>query len=230
MGMIKKLLTIVRGGANEMGEAVIDKQRLRLMRQKMREMETHLTKGEAALTEVMVDRENCQKDIAKMREKIDQYGDYIRACLEKGESHLANEIAQKIVEIETELKVRVAHLEGLTSAEERLKEQRKKTTDKLNAIKRDFSLITAQESFVKAMKQAKDLLGERIDAIGETTTLADEIAQKQQREMDLMKASELLQAKDAGQDLDNKLVMAGVIMDNQLQIGEILSRYSNPKE
>lgn len=230
MSMIKKLLTIVKGSANEMGEAIIDKQQLRLMRQKMRETETHLAKGETALTEVMVDRENCQKDITKMREKIDQYGDYIRACLEKKESDLANEIAQKIAEIEGELNVRTAHLEGLTKAEERLKEQRKKTSDRLNAIKRDLSLITAQESFVKAIKQTKELLGERIDNSGETITLADEIAQKQQREMDLMNASELLQAKEAGQDLDNKLVMAGVILDNQHQINEILSRYSNPKE
>ena len=53
MNVWSKLLTALRGGANEMGEAMVDSQALRILDQEIRDADLELRKSKEALAEIM---------------------------------------------------------------------------------------------------------------------------------------------------------------------------------
>ena len=53
MNVWSKLLTALRGGANEMGEAVVDSQALRILDQEIRDADLELRRSREALAEIM---------------------------------------------------------------------------------------------------------------------------------------------------------------------------------
>jgi len=55
MSIFKKIMTAIRGGASEAGEAIIDANATRIFEQEIRDAENHLTKAKRDLTGVMAE-------------------------------------------------------------------------------------------------------------------------------------------------------------------------------
>lgn len=80
MNVWSKLLTALRGGANEMGEAMVDSQALRILDQEIRDADLELRKSKEALAEIMAK----QKLAADRAEEERGQGHRIRAVRAQG--------------------------------------------------------------------------------------------------------------------------------------------------
>ena len=103
MNVWSKLLTALRGGANEMGEALVDGQALRILDQEIRDADIELRKSKEALAEIMAKQKLAAERAGKSAAKIAEYEAYAVKALETGKEDLAGEVAGKIANLEIEL-------------------------------------------------------------------------------------------------------------------------------
>ncbi len=175
----------------------------------------------------MTNRENSEKEIQQIKNKLKEYDKHIQSCLKKKELDLAEEIAQKIADLESELKTREVQNENLLKAENTLNEQRKKMRDQINERKSQIALFKAQFSMNEALRETAEAVGKDFSPeLNDMAALAKRIEEKQQYELTQLKAAEKLHREDTGQDLDDKLIEAGIMNPNKPSVEEILNRYN----
>jgi len=56
MNIFKKLITAVRGGASEVGEAIVDTQAIRILEQELRDSKSALDQAKINLTAIMAEK------------------------------------------------------------------------------------------------------------------------------------------------------------------------------
>jgi phage shock protein A len=103
MSIWKKVVTAVRGGVNEAGEAIVDHQALRILDQEIRDADGALGKSKEALTDIIAKRKLADKKVESLKSSLVEYEGYAMQALDKGDETLANEVSEKIASIETEL-------------------------------------------------------------------------------------------------------------------------------
>ena len=64
MSIFKKIITAVRGGATEAGEAIVDANSTRIFEQEIRDSEKHITIAKRDLTEVMAKQMQAARELA----------------------------------------------------------------------------------------------------------------------------------------------------------------------
>ena len=122
MSIFKKIMTAIRGGASEAGEAIIDANATRIFEQEIRDAENHLTKAKRDLTGVMAEQMAAQREVARLEKEINEHEDYAGQALEKGDEALALAVAEKIANLESSLAAQQQAHDSFAGNAERLKE------------------------------------------------------------------------------------------------------------
>jgi phage shock protein A len=226
MNILKGIIKAIQGSVNEVGETIVNKQSIRILEQTLRDAEKYLDKGEEALTAVMADRKEADRELTVISDKLNEYGHLIEKCFEKNEPELARQIAEKMAELEQELKSRHSQMEKLAIADDMLNIQRKKSTAKINDIKRQVSLLKAQDSINNALQLATNAIGSHHPDYGNLNDMVIRITNNQQRNLDKISAAEKLQEDINGGNLNDKLMAAG-ILKAKISADEILNRYKD---
>src|SRR5690606_31689049 len=82
MNVWRKLLTAVRGGAHEVGEAVVDSQALRILDQEIRDADDELHRSREALAGIMARQKLAAERVAKLQDQITEYEGYALKALD----------------------------------------------------------------------------------------------------------------------------------------------------
>ncbi|NZA26310.1 PspA/IM30 family protein [Luteimonas sp. SJ-92] len=213
MNIWSKLLTALRGGANEMGEAVVDGQALRILDQEIRDSDNELRRSKEALAEIMAKLKLSEARLAESEKKVGEYEAYAIKALDGGDENLAREVAGKIAAMEQvrdgerqqvgQFQASVADLRKAISQAEsnirRLKQQ-------VDTVKATESVQRAQATVAHRYSGSQSRLQTAVDSL--------ERVKKRQAERGarMEAASEL--ARDEGTDVvDAKLRDAGILAD-----------------
>ena len=70
MSIFKKLFTAVRGGATEVGEAIVDSQAIRILEQELRDSKIALNDAKTNLTAIMAEKMGVDRRVKDLAEKI----------------------------------------------------------------------------------------------------------------------------------------------------------------
>ena len=103
MSIWAKVATAVRGGVSEAGEAIVDKQALRILEQEIRDADNELGRSKESLTGIIAKRKLADKKVDSLKSSLTEYEGYAMKALDKDDDGLAVEIAEKIAGLETEL-------------------------------------------------------------------------------------------------------------------------------
>ena len=87
MTVWSKLLSALRGGANEVGEAIVDSQALRILDQEIRDADVELRKSREALASIMARHRLAQERVEARQ--VAEYEQYAIKALEAGNEELA---------------------------------------------------------------------------------------------------------------------------------------------
>src|SRR5688500_15134854 len=103
MSILQKILTLFRGTATEAGQAVVDKNAIRILDQEIRDAQNELLKSRDDLAKIMAQRNLSEKKLADKQAKAREYEGYIQGALAKGDESLARDVAVKLAPIEAEV-------------------------------------------------------------------------------------------------------------------------------
>jgi len=210
MSIFKKIMTAIRGGASEAGEAIIDANATRIFEQEIRDAGNHLTKAKRDLTGVMAEQMSAKRDITRLEKEIHEHEGYAGQALEKGDETLALAVAEKIATLESELADQQQALESFTGNADRLKELVKKSERQINEHKRQLSMVKTTESVQKATSAITDNFSSSNSKLLSAKDSLERIKAKQQKFDDKMKAAEVLESENSDTSLAAQLKAAGI--------------------
>lgn len=223
MSVFMKIMTAIRGGAREVGEAIVDKNGVRIFEQEIKDAEESIEKAKRDLTEVMAKEMQAARKVDSLTKDVEKHENYVAQALEKGDESLALEIAQKIADIQGELETQQKSQSSFSAHTERLKSMIKQTTKALADMQRQLVMVKTTESVQKATTAITNNYASGSSKLLTAKESLDRIKQKQVDLDDRMAAGEILSGEFNGDDLDAKLKSAGIIEDGN-KAREILEK------
>ncbi|OUR99191.1 phage shock protein A [Gammaproteobacteria bacterium 42_54_T18] len=210
MSILNKILTAFRGGAREVGEAIVDANGTRIFEQEIHDSREHLKKAKHDLTDVMAKQMQTTREVNRLKESVSEHEGYATQALNKGDESLALEIAEKIASLDVDLSQQDSALTTYSGHVERLKELVRKTERQIKDYERQLSMVKTTESVQKATAAITDnFAGSNSKLLGAKESL-ERIQKKQQDFDDRLKAAEQLQDETVDKSLEEKMQAAGI--------------------
>ncbi len=212
MNVWSKLLTALRGGANEAGEALVDSQALRILDQEIRDADQELRKSKEALAEIMARQKLAAERVDGTAAKVAEYESYALKALEAGNDNLAQEVAQKIANLENDLVLEREQADGFASSVAQLRKAVTQAEGNIKHLKQQVDTVKATESVQKAQQAVAQRYGGSQSKLHTAVESLERIKQKQaERAAKMDAAAELASTSNPDDALDAKLREAGIV-------------------
>ncbi|MFP2768955.1 PspA/IM30 family protein [Oceanisphaera sp. KMM 10153] len=210
MSVWKKLVTAIKGGANEAAEAVADSQALRILEQEIREAKQELRRSDEALTGIMAKRKLAKQKVDAIGASIAEYEAHARAAMTKDNKELALECAQRVAELKGEQDGEQSYVDQYATSELSLKNNITTAKSRLRQLEQQLDMVKATESVQKAQAAVSSRHSGANTKMTTAVESLDRIKQKQtQRQAELDVAAERA-ASESGDALEQKLKSAGI--------------------
>lgn len=210
MSIFKKIMTAIRGGATEVGEAIVDSNSTRIFEQEIRDAENHLTKAKRDLTGIMAQQMAATRELERVQREIAEHEGYATQALEKGDEALALAVAEKIAALESEQANQQEAVNSFGASADRLKELVKKSERQVAEYKRQLSMVKTTDSVQKATSAITDNFSSSNSKLLNAKDSLERIKAKQQKFDDQLKAAEVLESEDSDSSLQAQLKAAGI--------------------
>ena len=229
MSIFKKLITAVRGGATEVGEAIVDTQAIRILEQELRDSKSALNDAKTNLTAIMAEKMGIDRKVKELGAKIKEHEGYAMQALDKGDEGLATDVANKIAEFEHELTIQQGIHDGYASKVTTLKKLIRQTERNIQAMDREISVVKTTEKVQKANELASAKFSGSNSSLRSATDSLERIKQRQQKREDQASAALELESEENGGDLQDRLKNAGIV-DSESSGMSVLERLKKQKE
>ena len=210
MGVLRDMLTALRGGASEVGEAIVDANAVRILEQEIRDAETAIGSAKQSLTRMKSAEIKLKREIATLDADVADYEQKAVAALNAGEETLATEVAERIAELEadraekageqTTLDAEVHKIHTMIKGRERIIQKNKRELDKVRTV--------------HELQRATESVSKNFAATGSSThrvsKALERVKAKQEGWQDRMAAGDWLEDQEAGSDIDAKLRAKGI--------------------
>ncbi|MGO2262328.1 PspA/IM30 family protein [Halomonas sp.] len=226
--MLSKIMTALRGKANETGQAVVDSQALRILDQEIRDSENHLKQSKTELARLMGQRQLNSNKADTLESKIAELEQSAEAALDKGEEALAVEVAERMVSMQDELDAERSIVSEYDASIESLRGAIRNTDNQLRQLKQQVSVVKATESAQKAQSAVAARHSGQNSAMGSAMESLDRIRERQQLNSAQMQAADQMAAEESGSSLDSRLKAAG-IGANERKAEDVLARLKAKK-
>ena len=228
MNVIKKLLTSIRGGARELGEAIVDTQSLRIFEQEIEDSKASLAEAKEGLTEIVAKKMATERSLSEIKASIAENEGYAVKALEKSDEALAMEVAGKIAGLEAKAEEVTSELDTYDQNVTVLKAQIKEAEKIIAEHERELAMVKARESVQQATKSVTQTVTANSSSIGSARESLERIKQKQQNEQDKLDAGIQLRSEMEGDDLDTKLKASGIKKEKH-SAEDVLARLKSKK-
>ena len=210
MNVIKKLLTSLRGGARELGEAIVDTQSMRIFEQEIEDSKVSLAEAKEGLTEIVAQKMATERKLATIKSNIAENEAYAVKAIDKSDEALALEVAGKIAKLESNAEEVSAEFDSYDQNVTVLKSQIQEAEKIIAEHERELSMFKARESVHQATKSVTQTVTANDSSIGTARESLERIKQKQQGKQDKLDAGIQLRKELQGDGLDKKLKAAGI--------------------
>ena len=157
MGIFSQIVTAIRGGATEVGEAIVDSQAMRILDQEIRDAGNELTRSKDALAGMMAQRKLASDKAKSLEQQILEYEGYAMQAMDKGDQALAMDIANKIAELEQDAASERSLAESYDASIATTRQSISSTESNLKRLKQQVDMVKATESAQRAQGAGGDL-------------------------------------------------------------------------
>lgn len=228
--VLKKILTAMRGGVNELGEAVVDGQGNRILEQELRDAEQELKQAKQELASLMAEAASLARQIRTEQDNATKREGDARKALAAGQEELAREVAERIVGHERRATELTQTREGLQQRIVGLKERAQRAEKQLADYRRELQVVKTNERVLRTTAQIDTNINSNQSSLSTAKDTLERIRERQAREEDRQTASATLEKELTGADLDEKLKAAGIDGD-QDSVNDVLARLKgNPAQ
>lgn len=229
MNIWAKMMTALRGGINEAGEAVVDSQALRILDQEIRDAADELNQSKNSLAEIIARQKIAEETCKKIQQEIAQHETYVEKALEKQDEALALEVAAKIADYEVQLQQENESLVAYEKSAQQLRSSIQQAGHNLKRLKQQVDTVKATES----VQRAQAVVAERHSGSNSKMRTAMEslerIKERQQLKSAQMEAAHEMAEETSDNSLQKKLEDAGISATGQ-SADDVLQRIKNKQQ
>lgn len=228
MNIWAKMMTALRGGVNEAGEAIVDSQALRILDQEVRDASAELEQSKTSLAEIIARQKLAEEKCKQLGEQVAEHEGYALKALEKGDEALAREVAQKIADLENQQAQEKASRDGYLDSASGLRRAIKNTENNLKRMKQQIDTVKATESVQRAQAAVAERHSGSNSKMRTAMDSLERIKEKQALKSAQMKAAEELAEDEVDKSLQAKLEEAGIVSGSN-GADEVLNRLKSKK-
>jgi len=226
MNIWAKMMTALRGGVNEAGEAIVDSQALRILDQEVRDASLALKESKDSLAEIMARQKVAEEKCSGLKKQIEEHEGYAIKALEKGDEKLAHEVAEKIADLENHLTQETEAAEGFAASAAKMRTAIKQTERNLKRLKQQVDTVKATENVQRAQAAVAERHSGSHSKMRTAMDSLDRIKEKQALKSAQMSAASELAEETSDASLQTKLEEAG-IASSANSADSILERLKN---
>ncbi len=223
MSIWVKVMTAVRGGVNEAGEAIADNQALRILDQEIRDADNELVRSKEALTGIIAKRKLGDKKVESLKASAKEYEGYAMQALDKGDETLATEIAGKISGMEAELAGEEGLAKSFADSEAQLRRAVAQTEANLKRLKQQVDTVKATEMVQRAQAAVAARYSSADSSMRNAVDSLERLKIKQAERAATFEAADELARSTEDVSLDDKLKAAGIVQGGA-KGGDVLAR------
>lgn len=228
MNIWAKMITALRGGVNEAGEAIVDSQALRILDQEVRDASEELKRSKDSLAEIMARQKLAEEKCKKLKKSVEEHEGYVIKALEKGDEPLAREVAEKIAELENQLTTEQEAHDGYAESVTKFRLAIQLAEKNIKRLKQQVDTVKATENVQKAQAAVAE---RHSGSNSKLRTAMDSLERIKERQA--LKDAQISAANELAQDgpetsLKAKLEAAG-ITPSGANVDDILNRIKDKK-
>ena len=209
MSVWKKLVTAVKGGANEAAQSVVDSQAIRILEQEIREAKEELRKSDHARTQILAKCKLSQQKVASFNSSIEEYEAHARKAIDN-DRQLALDCAQKVSELKEEQAQEQAYLDQFQQSEKQLAQNIQQAKANLRRLEQQVDMVKDTESVQKAQVAVSSRHMGANSKMKTATESLSRIQDKQKMRNAELQAAEELATEESSSDLEKRLSEAGI--------------------
>lgn len=223
MNIWAKMITALRGGVNEAGEAIVDTQALRILDQEVRDAAEELKASKDSLATIIARQKLGEEKVAKLKADIETHEGYAVKALEKDDEVLALEVAGKIANLEASLHTEESATKGYKASADKLKAAIKQAESNIRRLKQQVDTVKATESVQRAQAAVSERHSGSNSKMRTAMDSLERIKEKQALSEAKMNAASEISEELAESSLQTKLEEAGIAASER-SADEILAR------
>lgn len=210
MNIWAKMMTALKGGVNEAGEAIVDSQALRILDQEVREASEALQQSKNSLAEIMARQKVAEEKAAQLKKKIEEHEGYAIKALEKGDEGLAHEVAEKLADLENQLVQEHESASAFAEQAAKMRTAIQQTERNLKRLKQQVDTVKANESVQRAQAAVAERHSGSHSKMRTAMDSLERIKEKQALKAAQMEAASELAEQTSEVSLQAKLEAAGI--------------------
>ncbi len=207
--MFKKILTAIRGGVNEAGEAIVDSQGMRILTQEIRESKAEVDKAESQLAKVIADSKRTEVKVETAKAQYNDYAAKLEKIKASGDTELAAELQSRMQSVLADHNENKAVLEQQNKSVTQLKNLLTKNRKSIESAERQIGVLKTQESLNSAKSSLVTNSNSTNSRLSSMSSTMEKMKEKQAHRAAELDALETLEADASGASLDAKLDAAG---------------------
>lgn len=228
MNIWSKMITALRGGVNEAGEAVVDSQALRILDQEVRDAGEELKRSKDSLAEIMARQKLAEEKCKQLNKNIAEHEGYASKALEKGDEALALEVAARIAEFENSLSSEQEAEQGFSQSVTKLRAAIEQAEKNIKRLKQQVDTVKATENVQRAQAAVAERHSGSDSKMRTAMESLERIKERQALKDAQIKAAGEMAQTTGDDSLKSKLEAAG-IGTNGASAADILARIKNKK-
>ena len=229
MNVWAKMITALRGGANEAGEAIVDTQALRILDQEIRDAADELGKSKNALAEIIARDKLSQEKATRLEEQIAENEGYALKALQQNDESLAGEVAERIAEFENLLASEQKAGAGFQQSAKQLREAVSQAEHNIRHLKQQVDTVKAVDNVQRAQAAVAERFSGSNSKLRTAMDSLDRIKEKQALQSAKTDASQDLASDVPDTSLARKLEEAGIASAGR-KAGDVLARLKARQE
>lgn len=210
MSVIRKVVTLLRSSAREIGESVVDANATRIYEQEIIDAKRSIEEAKSNLAAVMAKEMQSAREIERLKKEVDRYEGLAVEALNKSEEALAEEVAAKVGALEQDLEEQTRAHSGYAAQVARLKDLIKSAEARIREHEREIVIARTTESVYRATQSISDNIGSSSSKLGNAKETLERIRQRHEDLADRMQAAEQLDTESGHRALEAKLAAAGI--------------------
>ena len=224
MSVIKKLVTLLRGSAREIGQSVVDSNATRIYEQEIVDAKASIAEAKTELTSVMAKEMQSAREIERIQGDIRRQEDLALQALEKTEEDLAMKVAERVAGLEAELQAQTASHAGFAVQVSRLKDLIKAAEGRVREHEREIGIAKTTESVHRATQKISDSMGASGSRLTSARESLERIKKRHEDLADRMTAAEQLDQEFGHRALERKLADAGIGDSDKVRAADVMAR------
>ena len=224
MTVIKKLVTLLRGSARELGQSVVDGNATRIYEQEIVDAKASITEAKTELTGVMAKQMQTAREIERLKAETLRHEDLAVQALDKANETLALEVAERVAALESELNEQTQAHANYALQVTRLKDLIRTAEARVREHEREIGIAKTTESVYRATQSISESIGATGSQLNSARESLERIKKRHEDLADRMAAAEQLDQEFGHRALERKLAEAGIGDSDKVRAAQVMER------